>query len=382
LVVLEAGHSFQVATFRAESDYEDGRHPTRVSPATARTDASRRDFTINGLFFDPVRQQLHDWVGGEGDLRHRLLRTIGDPQVRFTEDRLRLLRAVRLAAQFDLTVESATWVALQTHAAQLAQVSAERVREELTRLFRAPHAARGLELLRASGLLTGVLPEVAATVACEQSPDYHPEGTVYQHLLRMLERLPDNAAPELPWAVLLHDLGKPGTAAQDPRSGRIRFHGHEKVGEAIAREVLTRLRFPRKTVDEIATCVRLHMQFKDVPRMGLAALRRLLLRPTFPLELELHRLDCLGSHGRLDHYQFLIEQAAQLARQPTLRPPLLRGRDLQALGMPPGPAMGALLAEIREKQLQGELTSPAEASAWAQQRLAGSTPAHTEVSPP
>jgi len=373
VLVVEARHSFQVATFRAESDYADGRRPNRVKFSDAKTDARRRDFTVNGLFYDPVRRRLHDWVGGRTDLRARLLRTIGDPNERFAEDRLRLLRAVRFAAQLNFTIEPATLRAVQARAASIQSVSAERIREELVKLFRAPHAARGLELLRESGLLEPVLPEIAATVGCDQSPEYHPEGTVFQHLVEMFRHLPVDAAPSLPWAVLLHDMAKPPTATRDPATGEIHFYGHEKVGAEMARAILTRLRFPRKQIEEVVTCVRLHMQFKDVTQMRKATLRRLLLRSTFPLELELHRLDCLGSHGRLDHYEFLKAEAAALARQPALRPPLLTGTDLIALGMKPGPAMGALLAELREKQLQDELRSARAAKRWVRQRLSESS---------
>ncbi len=369
VLVIEAGHSFQVATFRAEADYADGRRPNRVRFSDAKTDALRRDFTVNGLFYDPVRHRLHDWIGGRADLRARLLRTIGDPDERFAEDRLRLLRAVRFAAQLNFAIEPATLRAVQARAATIQSVSAERIREELIKLFKAPHAAPGLELLRESGLLEHVLPEITATIDCDQSPDFHPEGTVFEHLVEMLRHLPADAAPSLPWAVLLHDVAKPPTAARDPLTGQIHFYGHEKLGAEMARSILTRLRFPRKQIDDVVTCVRLHMQFKDVTRMRKATLRRLLLRPTFPLELELHRLDCLGSHARLDHYEFLRAEAKALAQRPALRPPLLTGNDLIGLGMKPGPTMGALLAEIREKQLQDELTTRRAARAWVKARF-------------
>jgi poly(A) polymerase len=226
-----------------------------------------------------------------------------------------------------------------------------------------------LELLRESGLLDQVLPELAAAIPCAQSPDYHPEGTVFEHLVAMLRHLPADAPPSLPWAVLLHDVAKPVTASRDPATGQIHFYGHERVGAEMAGSILARLRFPRRQIEEITTCVRLHMQFKDVQRMRTATLRRLLLRPTFPLELELHRLDCLGSHGRLDLYEFLTRQAEELARQPSLRPPLLTGDDLIALGMRPGPALGALLNEVRERQLEGEWRDRRAARAWVRRRL-------------
>ena len=381
MVVVENGRSFQVATFRAEADYRDGRHPEQVTFGDAQADAQRRDFTVNGLFYDPAAEKLHDWVGGEKDLRAKIIRTIGSPGERFAEDHLRLLRAVRFAAQLNFEIESQTFAAVRALAPKIELISAERIRDELIKLFSPPHAARGLVLLRDSGLLPGVLPEVVTTIACEQSPDFHPEGTVFEHIRLMLEKMATNppsprsgfgaasAHPSLPWMVILHDIAKPATVELDPATGKIHFYGHEKVGAALAERILTRLRFPKKQIEEIVACVRQHMQFKDVKQMRKATLRRLLLRETFPLELELHRLDCLGSHGDLEHYEFLIEQAAELKKKPAIRPPLLTGNDLIALGVKPGPALGALLAEIREKQLQDELKTPRQAKAWAKKRL-------------
>jgi len=370
LIVVEGEHQFQVATFRAEADYSDGRHPEQVSFGDARADASRRDFTVNGLFYDPVGKQLHDWVGGEPDLNAKRIRTIGPPAERFAEDHLRLLRAVRLAAQLGFEIEPATLQAIKALAPKSANISAERIRDELLKLFVPPHASRGLLLLQESQLLEQVLPELAATRNCEQSPDFHPEGSVFNHLVLMLQHLPAGADPSLAWAVLLHDIAKPVTASRDEAGGSIHFYGHERIGAEMAEQILQRLRFPKKQIDEIVQAVRCHMQFKDAPEMRKATLRRMLLRPTFPLELELHRLDCLGSHGRLDIYDFLVAQQAELKNRPQIQPPLLHGDDLIALGMKPGPAMGALLAEIRDKQLQDELTTPEEAREWARARLA------------
>jgi poly(A) polymerase len=391
IVVIEGGHQFQVATFRAEADYQNGRHPEQVTFGDAIADARRRDFTINGLFYDPVERQLHDWVNGEADLRARRIRTIGVPGDRFAEDHLRLLRAVRFAAQLNFDIEPDTFAALRAQAPKIKTISAERVRDELIKVFQpaagragsplpaaaahlgggahgvtrpASNAARGLDLLRESGLLEHILPEVAATIGCEQSPDFHPEGTVFDHLRLTLQHLPPGADPLLPWAVLLHDIAKPVTVSRDPRTGGIHFYEHEKIGAEMAARILERLRFSRKQIETIVTAVRCHMQFKDALRMRQSTLRRLLLRPTFPFELELHRLDCLGSHGRLEVYDFLVEQARALEQQPEIRPPLLTGDDLLALGMKPGPAMGRLLAEVREKQLQGELKTAAEAREW------------------
>jgi len=409
MVVLEGGHQFQVATFRAEADYRDGRHPERVVFGDAKADASRRDFTVNGLFYDPVAEQLHDWIGGEKDLRAKIIRTIGSPSERFAEDHLRMLRAVRLAAQLGFEIEPETFAAVRASAPKIKAISAERVRDELIKLFRptevlpsgvgarlssaaarpisesgtaegsrspanpreggTPNPARGLQLLRESGLLEQILPELAATVHCEQSPDFHPEGSVFNHLCLMLKQMPPTADPLLPWAVLMHDVAKPLTASCDPETGSIHFYEHEKIGANMAETIMERLRFPRKQIEAVATAVRHHMQFKDAMQMRKSTLRRLLMRETFPLELELHRLDCLGSHGRLEVYDFLVQQARELAAQPEIQPPLLTGADLIAMGMRPGPEMGKLLAELREKQLQDELKTPDDARAWAKPRV-------------
>ena len=369
MIVVEGGHQFQVATFRAETDYQDGRRPEKIVFANAEADALRRDFTVNGLFYDPLTEKIHDWVGGENDLRAKNIRTIGKPEERFGEDHLRLLRAVRFAAQLNFEIEPKTFAAVKSLAPKINLISAERVRDELLKLFRPPHAARGLVLLRDSGLLPFVLPELAATISCEQSPDYHPEGSVFNHIRLMLEKLPPGADELLPWAALLHDIAKPVTAERDAETGAIHFYGHEKVGAEMARGILNRLRFPKRQIDEIAACVLHHMQFKDVKQMRKSTLRRLLLRETFLLELELHKLDCLGSHGDLELYDFLVEQAEELKKQPAIRPPLLTGNDLIALGMKPGKELGAMLHEIREKQLQDELKTPRQAKVWVKKFL-------------
>jgi poly(A) polymerase len=380
IIVVEGGQQFQVATFRAEADYQDGRRPEKIVFANAEADASRRDFTVNGLFYDPLTRKIHDWVGGEKDLHAKIIRTIGTPEERFGEDHLRLLRAVRFAAQLNFDIEPKTFAAIQKLAPKIKLISAERVRDELVKLFTSPidrsagseigaRAARGLILLRDSGLLEHILPELAATVHCEQSPDFHPEGSVFNHICLMLEKLPTDANESLPWAVLLHDIAKPVTAERDAATGKIHFYGHEKIGADMAEKILQRLRFPKKQTEEIVACVRHHMQFKDVKQMRKATLRRLLLRKTFPLELELHRLDCLGSHGGLEFYNFLAGQAEELKHQPEIRPPLLTGDDLIKLGMKPGKEMGAMLAEIRELQLADELKTPGAAKTWLKGKI-------------
>ena len=364
MLVLEGGEQFEVATFRAESGYTDGRRPDSVTFGDAEADALRRDFTINGLFLNPVTNELRDWVCGEADLKAGVLRTIGDPAERFGEDHLRLLRAVRFAAQLDFQIEPATFAAVQQHAENINRVSAERIRDELLKLFRPPHAARALDLLRDSGLLAHVLPEMMLTIGCEQSPEYHPEGDVYKHIRLMLDKMPADAPAELPWTILLHDIAKPATASVG-EDGRIHNYGHDKLGAEMAEVILVRLKFPRKQIDEIVFTVREHMHLAVAPKMRKAKLRRMLLRPTFELELEQHRIDCLGSHAKLDIYNFLRAEQAALEEMPALIKPLVTGRDLIELGIKPGPPMGKLLNEIRDHQLAEELSTREEALAWA-----------------
>ena len=327
---------------------------------------------MNGLFYDPLTEKIHDWVGGEKDLRARIIRTIGAPEERFGEDHLRMLRAVRFAAQLGFAIEAKTFAAIQSLASKIKVISAERVRDELLKLFRPPHAARGLALLRDSRLLEHIWPELTATVACEQSPDFHPEGSVFNHICLMLKKMPADASESLPWAVLLHDIAKPVTAEGDAATGQIHFYGHEKVGAEMAEKILQRLKFPNKQTDEIVAVVRHHMQFKDVTQMRKSTLRRLLMRETFPLELELHRLDCLGSNGDLEHFNFLVAQAEELKKLPEIVPSLLNGNDLLALGVAPGKPVGAMLHELRERQLADEIKTPDAARDWVKNFLTAS----------
>jgi len=367
IMVLEAGHEYQVATFRAEAGYTDGRRPGSVRFTDSREDALRRDFTINGLFYDPLADELHDWVGGQADLEAKRIRTIGDPAQRFGEDRLRLLRAVRFAAQLDFAIEPGTFAAVQQHAVAIRDVSAERIRDELLKLFRPPHAARGLDLLRASRLLPEVLPELAATIGCEQPPGYHPEGDVFTHIRLMLDHLPADAGATLIWSVLMHDIAKPVTQTHD--DGRIRFLGHETVGAEMTLEIMNRLRFPKVDSAAVKTCVRHHMQLKEAQKMRPATLRKLFLRATFPEELALHRLDSLASSGQLENYEFLRDKFAEFQNQPELQQPLVDGAALIALGQAPGPDLGKLLDDIRHRQLAGELTNREQALAYARASL-------------
>ncbi|HTD13612.1 MAG TPA: CCA tRNA nucleotidyltransferase [Chthoniobacterales bacterium] len=353
--VLEGGSEFEVATFRSDGVYLDGRRPVTVTFSSPEEDAKRRDFTINGMFYDPVADQVVDFVDGKSDLEHRLVRAIGDPSERFSEDHLRLLRAVRFAAALDFEIEPATWKAVTEKAHQIRTVSQERIRDELMKIMADPHRVRGLDLLDQSGLLKNILPEVSRLHDCEQPPQFHPEGDVYVHTRLMLSLLPAHVSPLLALSVLLHDIGKPVTYSFDEVDQRIRFNGHDQVGADIAAEIMTRFRFSNEEIDTVVEAIRNHMVFKDTPNMRPARLRRFMGRQNFPLELELHRVDCLGSHGDLQTYDLLVNKQKEFENEPIIPPPLVTGHDLIALGLKPGPRFGEILEAVQTAQLDGEI---------------------------
>jgi tRNA nucleotidyltransferase/poly(A) polymerase len=353
--VLEGGFEFEVATFRSDGVYLDGRRPVSVTFSSPEEDAKRRDFTINGMFYDPVADQVVDFVDGKSDLEHRLVRAIGDPNERFSEDHLRLLRAVRFAAALDFEIEPATWKAVTEKAHQIRNVSHERIRDELMKIMADPHRVRGLDLLDQSGLLKNILPEVSQMHGCEQPPQFHPEGDVYVHTRLMLSLLPADVSPLLALSVLLHDIGKPVTYSFDEVDQRIRFNGHDQVGADMAVEILSRFRFSNEEIDTVVEAIRNHMVFKDTPNMRPAKLRRFMGRQNFPLELELHRVDCLGSHGDLQTYDLLVNKQKEFENEPIIPPPLVTGRDLIALGLKPGPRFGEILEAVQTSQLDGEI---------------------------
>lgn len=363
IVVREENESFEVATFREDLEYKDGRRPEGVKFSTAKADALRRDFTVNGLFYDPVSKKVLDWVGGQTDAHKKIIRTIGKPLDRFKEDKLRMLRAVRFAANLGFKIEPATLRAIQKMRKEIKVVSAERVRDELVKLFTGPHPAQGLDWLDKTGLLAVVLPEIEALKGCEQPKEYHPEGDVYQHTRLLLAQLAKPSVT-LAFGALLHDIGKPRTSKTD-KTGRIRFNGHDLVGARMAEEILSRLKFSNDQKEDIKACVEWHMQFKDAPQMKPATLKRMMQRRTFETELEQHRIDCLASHGNLKIWRFLRKKMKSLSQEEIRPEPFLRGRDLIELGIPPGPPMGPLLKAAEEKQLNGDWTTKAEALAWA-----------------
>ena len=363
IVVLENDLQFEVATFRSDGVYLDGRRPVEVHFATAEEDAARRDFTINGMFFDPEKDEVIDFVGGRADLERRVIRAIGDPAQRFAEDRLRMLRALRFATVLGFEIEPATWGAVVANAGSITQISAERIRDELVRIFLSPNRARGWDLLDASGLMAAILPEIERMKGCEQPPQFHPEGDVFRHTRIMLEMLPAEASLPLVFSVLFHDVAKPPTATVD-EEGRIRFNGHDRIGAEMTEQIMERLRFSRAEIDATVEAVRQHMVFKDVPNMRVAKLKRFMARPTFEDELELHRVDCASSHAMLDNYEFLLKKKEEFANEPIIPPPLVRGDDLIAMGLKPGPKFGEVLEAVETRQLEGALKNREEALEW------------------
>lgn len=369
ILVMEHGRAFEVATFRADHEYLDGRRPEMITFSTPEEDAARRDFTINGMFHDPVADHFIDFVGGRDDLAAGIIRAIGDPVARFREDKLRLLRAVRFAARFDYEIEPGTWDALVAHAADIHAVSAERIREELVKIFTHPNRVRGFDLLDRSGLMRVVLPELENLKGCEQPPQFHPEGDVFVHTRAMLALLPPDAPADLVLAVLFHDIGKPPTFRYHADEDRIRFNGHDRVGADMTEALMGRLRFSRAETDRVVEAVRQHMVFKDVQNMRTAKLKRFMAREGFGTEIELHRVDCQSSHGALDNYDFLRAKAEEFAQEPLIPPPLVTGRDLMALGWKPGPQFGPVLEAVQTAQLEGALTSHEQALAWVRENF-------------
>ncbi len=364
ILVMEHGRAFEVATFRSDHEYIDGRRPEMVTFSTPEEDAARRDFTINGMFHDPVADKFIDFVGGQDDLKSKTLRAIGDPVARFREDKLRLLRAVRFAARFGYEIDPATWDAIKTHAADIHAVSAERIREELVKILDHANRVRGFDLLDQSGLLKEILPEIEKLKGCEQPAQFHPEGDVFVHTRAMLELLPPDAPVAVALSVLFHDIGKPPTFRYHAHEDRIRFSGHDRVGAEMTERVMERLRFSRADIDRTVEAVRQHMVFKDVQNMRTAKLKRFMAREGFAEELELHRVDCQSSHGALDNYDFLKTKAEEFANEPLIPPPLVTGHDLMALGWKPGPHFGPVLEAVQTAQLEGTLTTSEEALAW------------------
>ena len=380
VLVAEDEAVTEVATFRSDGAYSDGRRPDEVRyTQSAEEDVERRDFTINGLLLDPVKAQnalgepkklrdfALDFVGGLADLDAGIIRAIGEPRRRFEEDQLRLLRAVRFAARFDFTIEPTTLAAIQSLAPRIAAVSRERVRDELTKMLTEGHARRAFELLDETGLLIEVLPEIAKMKGVEQPAQFHPEGDVFTHVLLVLDQLPAGCETTLAWGALLHDVGKPATFRRAP--DRIRFDGHVEVGVAIGAEICRRFRFSNDETQQILALIENHMRFADAGRMKASTLKRFFRLEAFDQHLALHKMDCMAASGNLDHYNFVRERWEAMPEE-TMRPePLLTGRDLIAAGYAPGPKFKEVLRAVEDAQLEGVIHSGEEAMALARARF-------------
>lgn len=364
----EGGISVEVATFRSDGLYSDGRHPDEVRfTKSAAEDVQRRDFTINGLLLDPLDgDKVLDHVGGRADLEKGIIRAIGEPRRRFAEDKLRMLRAVRFAARFGYEIEPSTFSAIRESAQQVAQVSAERIRDELTKMLTEGAARRAFELLDESGLLTVVLPEVARYKGVEQPPQFHPEGDVWVHTLLLLAGLPAESSPTLGWGALLHDVGKAPTFRRAP--DRIRFDNHADVGARMTEVICRRLRMSNDETERIVGLVAQHMKFPEMPKMRQSTLKRFLRQPGFDEHLDLHRLDCLASHRDLSLHAFATEKLAAIPPDQIRPAPLVTGDDLIAAGYQPGPEFKAMLREVEDAQLEDALQSKQQALEWLSKR--------------
>lgn len=359
----EAPLQVEVATFRTESGYSDGRHPDSVAYAGAEEDVRRRDFTINGLLYDPLKGEVVDYVGGRDDLARRRVRAIGDPRTRFQEDRLRMLRAVRFASALDFELDGATLGAIKDEAAAIHAVSAERIRDELSKMLTGPRPRQAMELFKRSRLLKEILPEVDALEGVAQPPEFHPEGDVWVHTLMLLEQL-EHAPLTLALGALLHDIGKPPTFTV---TDRIRFNEHDKVGASMTEVLLRRLKFSNESVERVVALVQHHMVFKDAQRMRRSTLKRFLRMVHFDEHLALHRLDCLACHGKLENYEFCRAQLGAQSGKDLRPPPLVKGDDLKAMGFQPGPRFKQILSDVEDKQLEGAIETRDAALAYVRE---------------
>ena len=360
-------YAIEVATFRSDGAYSDGRHPDEVKfSKDARMDVQRRDFTINGMLLDPDTTEILDYVGGREDLQRGIIRTIGEPHQRFTEDKLRMLRAVRFAARFGYTIDAQTFAAIRELATQIHQVSRERVRDEILKMLTEGRARRAFELLNETNLLEQVLPEIKKMQGVEQPPQYHPEGDVWIHTLMLLEGLPAGCSETLALGALLHDVGKPPTFRVAP--DRIRFDGHAEIGTRMAEEICRRFRLSNEDTEQVLSLVANHMRFGDVMKMKESTLKRFFRLPKFEEQLELHRLDCSSSHRDLSLYDFAREKFHALPAEQIRPTPLITGADLIAAGYQPGPQFKDLLTAVEDAQLDGSISTKEEAMDLVRER--------------
>ena len=369
VVVVDSLH-YEVTTFRRESDYADGRHPNQVRFTDAQQDSKRRDFTVNALYLNPLTEEVIDYVEGRKDIKAKLIRTVGPPEERLREDKLRILRAARLSCQLGFKIEPETYLELSRHAQELTGVSRERIRDELLKILTGPNPAQGVRLLFDSGILQVILPEAAAMHGVPQPPEFHPEGDVFAHILLMLELFQGGLNETLAMGILLHDVGKPGTFAIKER---IRFDGHVELGSRMAEEISRRLRFSNEQVDEIVDLVAHHLRFIHVQEMRESKLKRFLRKKNIEKHLELHRLDCLASHGDLSSYDFCRVKLEEIGQEDLRPKPLISGHDLIDLNLKPGPIFYEILRAVENLQLEGQLKTREQALDWVRENYMDKT---------
>lgn len=366
ILVLIDDLQFELATFRQESEYTDGRHPSNVQYTDSEVeDVIRRDFTINGMLYDPIEECLLDHVAGETDLKKGLIRTIGNAGERIKEDKLRMIRAVRFSSRFDFKMEKDTLAAIKEHSLLISSVSNERVRDEIVKIITQDNPGNGLKLLSETGLLKEILPDVAAMIGVEQPPQFHPEGDVFIHTCLVLDKLYEVTggiySGELAMGALLHDVGKPPTFEI---SDRIRFNGHDRVGAGMAKGICRNLKFSKKQTERIISLIREHLKFKDVKNMRESTLKKFLATPYFEEHLTMHLADCLASHGITGIYEYLKDKLETLEEDEIKPPPLVNGEDLIKLGFKPGPLFKKILDKVEEQQLEGIVANREEALAF------------------
>ncbi len=364
IIVLKNKIRTEVATFRSDDVYIDGRRPIKVHYSSPSEDAKRRDFTINGMFYDPIKNKTIDYVGGKKDLKKKIIRAIGEPNKRFKEDALRLIRCIRFASLLEYEIEKNTYDSVKRYVHLINKISTERIRDELIKIFTAKNAGKGLELLQKCGLLKEVLPEVEAMVGVNQPEKFHPEGDVFEHTKVALDLL-NNPDVVLAFATLLHDVGKPKTFQV---TDRIRFNRHDKVGKEMSGKICDRLKFPRDIKRKIVDCIDNHMTFMFVQNMRESKIKRLLSRDTYEAELELHRIDCLASHGDLDNYYFLKKKQKEYSEEEIKPKPLINGNDLIDVGFKPGPLFKKILEQVSDLQLENKIKTKKKALSYVKRK--------------
>ena len=363
ILVITGKYQFEVATFRKDQSYTDGRHPDKVIYSSEeQEDVRRRDFTINGMLYDPIEEEVIDYVDGIRDIKSKIVQTIGDPYERFNEDKLRMMRAIRFSSRYNFELNLDTFLAIEKLAADITQVSGERIRDEITKIITQSNPGHGLNMLSVSGLLKYILPDVEIMNGVEQPPEFHPEGDVFIHTCLVLDKLHKNQAevvsPELAIGALLHDVGKPPTFSV---SDRIRFNGHDKLGADMSKKICRELKFSNKQIEVIYALIRDHLKFKDVFNMKKSTLKRFIGMPHFEEHMALHLADCQASHGLTAAYDFVMEKYNDFEEEEIKPAPLISGRELIEMGYKPGPLFSDILNFVEEAQLEGEITNTQEA---------------------